>query len=265
MVARIKFTKTGSAKFIGHLDLLRYFQKAFKRAKLDLTYSQGYNPHSLLTFASPLGVGLTSQGEYLDVTLNSSDEPEIMMDKINKVMANNISVTQFDILPDDSKNAMAVVGGADYLVSLKDGYEFLSIEDFKERFKDFYNQDTIKIIKKTKKSSREIDLKDHIYKYAFTLNDFNSFPNSETNMCVTKSQEQLYNNGLKIYIQLASGSVENIKPELVMETFHEYLDIPYNEFAFQVHRLELYADVGKKKKENSGGSRKLVPLGKMYN
>ena len=98
MVARIKFTKLGSAKFIGHLDLLRYFQKAFKRAKLDLAYSQGYNPRQITTFASPLGVGLTSEGEYLDLTLNSSDSPEQMIERINKVMADNIQVVGYTIL-----------------------------------------------------------------------------------------------------------------------------------------------------------------------
>ena len=63
---RIKFTKTGSLKFIGHLDVMRYFQKAFRRAEVDVAYSKGFSPHQLLSFAAPLGIGLTSEGEYLD-------------------------------------------------------------------------------------------------------------------------------------------------------------------------------------------------------
>ncbi|HHX54803.1 MAG TPA: DUF2344 domain-containing protein, partial [Clostridiales bacterium] len=168
MVARIKFTKLGSAKFIGHLDLLRYFQKAFKRAKLDLAYSQGYNPRQITTFASPLGVGLTSEGEYLDLTLNSSDSPEQMIERINKVMADNIQVVAYTILLDDSKNAMSVVAAADYIVSLKDGYDFISNKEFQEKFEAFYKQEDIKIIKKTKKSEREMDLKPLIYEFGFT-------------------------------------------------------------------------------------------------
>ena len=167
MVARIKFTKLGSAKFIGHLDLLRYFQKAFKRAKLDLAYSQGYNPRQITTFASPLGVGLTSEGEYLDLTLNSSDSPEQMIERINKVMADNIQVVAYTILLDDSKNAMSVVAAADYIVSLKDGYDFISNKEFQEKFEAFYKQEDIKIIKKTKKSEREMDLKPLIYEFGF--------------------------------------------------------------------------------------------------
>ena len=67
MKTRMRFTKTGSMKFIGHLDCMRFFQKAIRRAKLDVAYSQGYSPHQLMSFASPLGVGITSDGEYLDV------------------------------------------------------------------------------------------------------------------------------------------------------------------------------------------------------
>ena len=66
MKVRMRFSKSGTMKFIGHLDVMRYFQKAFRRAGLDMLYSQGYSPHPLLSFAQPLGIGLTSDGEYLD-------------------------------------------------------------------------------------------------------------------------------------------------------------------------------------------------------
>ena len=70
MRIRIKFTKQGVIKFIGHLDLMRFFQKAVRRAGIDIAYSGGFNPHQLMSFASPLGVGLTSNGEYLDIILS---------------------------------------------------------------------------------------------------------------------------------------------------------------------------------------------------
>lgn len=62
MKLRMRFGKEGIVKFIGHLDIMRYFQKAFRRANVDITYSQGYHPHPCLSFASPLGVGLESRG-----------------------------------------------------------------------------------------------------------------------------------------------------------------------------------------------------------
>ncbi len=51
---RIKYAKMGVLKYIGHLDLMRFFQKAVKRADLDIAYSQGFSPHQLMSFAAEL-------------------------------------------------------------------------------------------------------------------------------------------------------------------------------------------------------------------
>ena len=59
---RIKFRKYGVMRFIGHLDIMRYFQKAMRRAEIDICYSEGFSPHQIMSFAAPLGVGITSDG-----------------------------------------------------------------------------------------------------------------------------------------------------------------------------------------------------------
>ena len=69
MKVRIKFAKTGHMKFVGHLDTMRYFQKAIRRAELPVAFSGGYSPHMIMSFAAPLGVGTTSLGEYFDMEL----------------------------------------------------------------------------------------------------------------------------------------------------------------------------------------------------
>ena len=64
-------------KFIGHLDIMRYFQKAIRRANIPIAFSGGFSPHMIMSFAQPLGVGVTSDGEYFDIELteavNSAD------------------------------------------------------------------------------------------------------------------------------------------------------------------------------------------------
>ena len=72
MKVRIKFSKEGPVKFVGHLDTMRYFQKAIRRADIDICYSEGYSPHMIMSFASPLGLGLESDGEYMDIRINGS-------------------------------------------------------------------------------------------------------------------------------------------------------------------------------------------------
>ena len=105
MKTRMRFVKCGSMKFIGHLDCMRFFQKAIRRAKLDVAYSKGYSPHQLMSFASPLGVGVTSDGEYIDVEFYSLPElslPELVT-YLNQFMTDEIFVTDIEIMPDGFK------------------------------------------------------------------------------------------------------------------------------------------------------------------
>ena len=74
--ARIKFRKYGIMRFIGHLDVMRFFQKAMRRANIPIAFTGGYSPHMIMSFAQPLGVGLTSDGEYLDIELTESISSE---------------------------------------------------------------------------------------------------------------------------------------------------------------------------------------------
>lgn len=236
MKARIKFTKTGSMKFIGHLDIMRYFQKAFRRADIDIAYSQGFNRHQLMSFAQPLGVGLTSDGEYLDVELNSSDSEEEMVKRLNEQMNDEMRVVKFHVLAEKGRNAMSIVSAADYEISLKDGYT--PVENFEEKFAAFVAQDKIEIEKKTKKSSSVVDIKPFIFHYAFDKQTFNSLVGREYNETVAAEYEV----NQKVFLQLVAGSVTNIKPDLVMEAFYQYLGQDLYEFSYQYHRFDLYAD-----------------------
>ena len=83
MKIRIKFAKEGAMKFIGHLDMMRYFQKVMRRANVNIRYSEGFSPHQIMSFAAPLGVGLTSRGEYVDIEALSTDSSQEMLRRIN--------------------------------------------------------------------------------------------------------------------------------------------------------------------------------------
>ena len=91
MKLRIKFRKYGVMKFIGHLDMMRYFQKVMRRADIDIAYSGGFSPHQIMSFASPLGVGLMSNGEYLDIEVHSWTSSDQMLFFMNQVMAEGVN------------------------------------------------------------------------------------------------------------------------------------------------------------------------------
>ena len=74
MKIRVKFSKHGAMKFIGHLDIMRYFQKAIRRAEIPIVFTEGFSPHMVMSFASPLGVGIESEGEYISRSKNPSPQ-----------------------------------------------------------------------------------------------------------------------------------------------------------------------------------------------
>ncbi|MBO2517235.1 MAG: hypothetical protein CW338_08205, partial [Clostridiales bacterium] len=79
-------------------------------------HPQGYHPHPVLSFASPLGLGLESEGEYLDMEVNSISSPEDMRDKLNEQMTEGIYIYAVTVLAEDAQNSMAAFAGADYRV-----------------------------------------------------------------------------------------------------------------------------------------------------
>ncbi|MGN0506696.1 MAG: TIGR03936 family radical SAM-associated protein [Lachnospiraceae bacterium] len=263
---RIKFAKYGTMKFISHLDVMRYFQKAIRRAGLPVMYSEGFNPHQIMSFASPLGVGQTSEAEYFDLALTEEMPAEELCDRLNQTMTEGMRILGAILLPEPKpqekrETAMALVAASDYLVLLKDGYEENTDKEFLRReFKNFLSKSEILTVKKSKKTETEVNLAQFIFDFSI---DGKTTPYSGE-----------YDNGLVFYLLLSSGSVNNIKPDTVMEAFYAYLGREYNPYAYQLHRLETYADLALKKVSQSGiaertakntmPERRLVPLMNYY-
>jgi radical SAM-linked protein len=247
MKARIKFSKTGSMRFIGHLDVMRYFQKAFRRAKIPVSYSQGFSPHQILSFTSPLGIGLTSDGEYMDMELTECPDPERMVDWMNTQMNEEIRVKEFMLLPDDSKPSMAMLAGCDYIITLKPEVQspFRDSAFVEEKSNLFLSQSEIRIIKKTKRSEKEVDIRPNLYHVSHDRELFESMTGQEYGALSIDLQEFVP----VLFCQLTAGSVVNIKPELVMEAFCDFVGTQYRPLDYQIHRLEMYGDLDGKKGE----------------
>lgn len=262
MKARLKFSKIGSMRFIGHLDVMRYFQKAFRRANISISYSQGYSPHQLMSFASPLGIGLSSDAEYLDVVLDDNETTSDFLPRINAVMNDEIKVKDFTVLEDTAKTSMAVLAGCDYLITVKPGKEsfLLDADKRKKAVKQFMERDAIEILKKTKRSEKVVDIKENIYALTDSFEEFEGFTQinyKEPALDITEYTPVLY-------CQLTAGSIVNIKPELVLEALCRQENETYDWLSYQIHRMEMYADVNAKKGEihtlHSEVPCKLIPL-----
>lgn len=238
MNIRIKFQKYGVMKFIGHLDIMRYFQKAMRRAGIDIAYSEGFSPHQIMSFAAPLGVGITSDGEYLDIEVKSTRSSKESIDALNQVMVEGISVLEYKKLPDMAKTSMALVAAADYIVFIKENYENpFDRKELEEKIQEFYSQPEILITKKTKKSETVMDLKPLIYDMKAV-----SLEHKETLTRLKVKNPQMQELcGSAFFLKVCTGSSTNIKPELVLEAFYRFCNLEYEPLAFQIHRLEVYA------------------------
>ena len=218
MKVRIKFSKHGPVKYIGHLDIMRYFQKSMRRAEVDIKYSTGFSPHQIMSFAQPLGVGMESEGEYLDIEVNSHNGAKDMMDRLNAVMVPGMHIESIVELPDGVKNAMASISAASYTVTLKSGEQFpanvVAIAD------KFLSQDSIMITKETKKNTLEVDLKPHIYE--------------------AKMEDMIFT----CFVDASSAG--NIKSTQILEAMYAYAGIPFVKNDFQVTRMDTFTTVDNK-------------------
>lgn len=201
-------------RFIGHLDMMRYFQKAFRRSGIDIQYSQGYSPHQLISFAAPLGVGLTSTGEYMDIVMGECPSSDDLVRLINEQMVDGVRVLSAVALPDNSKNAMSIVTTADYQIRFRESME--PDFDLKNAIAQFMEQETIMVTKKTKKSEKTMDIKPMIHQFYAT--DHGCFMN------------------------VATGSTQNLKPEQVMDTLYRFMDRIFDPFTIYIHRCETYGE-----------------------
>lgn len=248
MKARIKFRKYGALKFIGHLDVMRYFQKVMRRADIPIAFTGGFSPHMIMSFASPLGIGLESDGEYLDIELTDPIESDKAVRRMNEAGVEGIEVLSFRKIAEEKKmTGMTILAAADYLIIPKKDIlpdagstESSLSPDWKEQFADFMGQNEIRVVKQTKRSEREVDLRPLIYDWEFR--------------------------GNSIFIRTAAGSTENLKPDLIMDAFLKYTGavsektdsaetIPdgsqvFSAQTFTYRRLELYADSGKDGRKN---------------
>lgn len=115
----IKFKKGEEVRFVSHLDMLRLFQRAFRRAKLPLAFSQGFNPHPLMSFATALSVGFTSEGEYLDVILTEPVKPKTLMDEVNATLPAGVRIIEVIDAGDNKASLTSLMRYADYDISLR--------------------------------------------------------------------------------------------------------------------------------------------------
>ncbi len=155
---RVFYKKTDRAKYISHLDLMRTVQRAIVRARLNVWYTQGFNPHIYLTFALPLSLGVEGFGESFDIRI-MDEEPntEEIKQKLSDSLPMGIEITA----------VASPVHSASDIVSAQYEIEFVlkdksNTEKISDEIKQVMNMADMTVMKKSKKGPKPVNLKDFI-------------------------------------------------------------------------------------------------------
>lgn len=216
---RLKFIKGPEIKYISHLDLMRTFQRALRRAHIPMAYSEGYNPHPEMSFASALGVGVSSLGEYLDVGVSEEIDVDEVTSRLNATLPVGLKIEKAAVLKEKAKSAMSLVTHARYIMYLN----LKSSNDIESSIKGFLEQDDIIAEKKQPKKNFElieVDIKPMI---------------KEINL---SSQEE---HSVVLDCILSCGSKANLKPELLLNALEKYVKDDIE--TVKIERVDLYTDI----------------------
>lgn len=198
---RLRFSKTGQAKYISHLDTNRVFSRAFARAKINLWYTQGFNPRPYMSFSLPLSLGVESYCENVDIRIIDDLTDEEIKARVNDALPLGIRI--IDVYDDfmDCHDIMY----SDYVYK----FEFNDNELALEKIKAVLESDAIMAQKKAKQGKRrvlkETDIKQFIVKYNISIRDDNIILN----------------------IRLLAGPDKNLNPTLLFDTIIRLIDMDY--------------------------------------
>lgn len=212
----VTFTKAGYVKYTSHLDMLRLFKRATKKAGILLVYSQGYNPHPKLGFAQPLSLGYESDCEILEIETRNNYEVDEIVNGLQESMPDGIKVVDCKVIDEDVKSIASLCDYAEYIVTFpikKDEIEASCILD------KYLSQDSILAEKRQKKTKKiaVVDIKAKIRKIEIL---------KDTTL-------------LTLNMKLDCGSQSNLSPEQVISSLIEFGKLSCDRSEVSVRRKKL--------------------------
>lgn len=198
---RLRFSKTGQAKYISHLDTNRVFSRALARAKIKLWYTQGFNPRPYMSFSLPLSLGVESYCENVDLRILDDLTDEEIKERMNNALPLGIRIVD---VYEDFMDCHDIVY-SDYVYK----FEFKDNETALEKIIAVLESDEILAQKKAKQGKRRIlketDIKQFIVKYNASIRD----------------------NNIVLNIRLLAGPDKNLNPTLLFDTIIRLIDMDY--------------------------------------
>lgn len=234
MMIRARYTKTGHMRFLSHLDLVRLFERAFRRADLPLAFTQGFNPHPIISFAAPLSVGVGSIAEYVDVQLAKPMAPITFVKIMNDHLPPGIVIMHAAIT--DHKTTGSLMQEAalmEYHIIFRPE-KTIEISELQNCHRQFMELEVIYIEKKQKQKNKQrhrrnaikvkqIDILPYLHQFTLDTCETDTVPDQ---LCLR----------LAIYVT-ENGTV---KPGLILDRWLEYCNINIEADSLLIERREIY-------------------------
>ncbi|WP_026475953.1 TIGR03936 family radical SAM-associated protein [Alkaliphilus transvaalensis] len=227
---RSRFTKTGDLVFISHLDLVRVFERAMRRANIPISYSQGFNPHPIMAFATALGIGVSSEAEYIDIQLDEEIDVNEFISRLNAVLPEGLKLLKSQYVAPKAESLMAILKRSIYIVKV-DLETPMEEDAVRAQLSDFIKKEEIIEVKEKKKKKGKGGFR----------RDRDKNKVQETNIRPLIHELIIFSlNGQEMLLKmnLAAGSVGNLKPEIVVKHLKELTEIPLNLESVRISRLE---------------------------
>jgi radical SAM-linked protein len=186
------FEKGERIRHIGHLDIQRSVQRGLRRSGLPVAYSQGFNPHILITFASALSTGACGKREIMDVTMAEEVSAETFVERMNRAMPPEMQVSEARAVDSKHPSLMGMVRAAKYDLTIRDAEIGAQLT---EAIPAMMAKDTIPAMRKTKTKLTEVDIKPLIL--------------------------AIRGDGNHIYTTLVLNERESCKPQMLLEALKE--------------------------------------------
>ena len=216
MIYRMKFEKHDEVKYIGHLDTMRTFTRCIKRTSLPIKFSKGFNPRVQLSFALPLGVGVTSDSEYVDLELEDEVDVIELKKELNSTLPDGFKIVNV-VKSEKSKSLMSLVKEAIYEIGIEFEYDD-DIEELVQKIENIFAQEVIEVEKQGKNKKIElVNIKPNILDIEVEVIGFSS---------------------IRVTLHCNAGSENNLNPNLVVDKIKNEL-AGVEIIDFNIHRKEL--------------------------
>lgn len=219
---RLEITKGEEIRYISHLDYASAMERAIIRAKLPVAYSEGFNPHMKISFASALAVGVTSQAEYIDIECKEELNLSQAVERLKTTLPIGIQIHGAKYIQGNVPALMAIVNLATYEVTVPLLAEDIGI--IKDSIRWFNEEETVFYTRESPKGKKEIEVKQYMAQAVKVVP---------------------LEKAVRLMLEIKITPTGSIKPGEVIGALVAMFDLPVDIDNILIHRTGLYIGDGK--------------------